>query len=281
MEGRRPVADLLELPGEVVECGDVGADVESIDEHPMYLDLPLELPMLAPEMPVETAPREPVILFFDAPKAVSRFGPQISPILEEEDVVVKNFQTLKKESKLAEIHVKDLVRQATSSAIMKHSNGEQLYHDVDSFTDCLTLLYEQGRILPPSEELIRLLFESLDHARSGKVDLVEITTGLALFAGGAESDKIEAVFRAVDKDKDGYLSLEELVEFFRLIFQNVFNQEVIGAMASNGVNASSPEDLAVKTAVECMEVCDLNKDGRLSLSEFNRWFSNPKQSPIF
>ena len=275
----RPVADLLELPGEVFVTD---TTVEGGMPESPVLEIPVTFPMMAPEMPVEYAPRsEEPIIFFDAPKMVSRVGPQISPIFEEEQQPVgfKDLSTLKKESKLSEIHVDDLIQQATTSAL-KHDNGE-LYHDVESFTDCLNMLYEHGRILPPNEELIKHLFDSLDHAGEGKVDLVEVTAGLVLYAGGSEEDKVEAVFGTVDRDRNGYLSLEELIRFFRLIFQNVFSQEVRGAMASSGVHASSPDELAVKTAVECMEMCDLNKDGKLSLSEFKSWFSNPKQAPLF
>lgn len=263
MKEKLIVSELLGLPAEDSEeqASEEGLGAGEIGV--VTFDTPLGF--LHPEVAVESA---------------VKLTPRISPIFEEPagSSEMCDFITLKTLSKLGEIHVNDLITHATTGALA-HPDGT-LYHDIDSFTDCLTILYEQGRILPPSEEIVQQLFSCLDHGNEGKIGVLEVTTGLALFAGGSEDDKITAIFALVDANEDGFLSHYELVQFFTLIFQNVFTRDVIGAMAFHGVAAKSPEELAVRTAVECIEMCDLNKDGQLSLDEFRHWFSHPRIAPV-
>jgi Ca2+-binding EF-hand superfamily protein len=264
MNSKLLAADLLGLPpASVVTDPDTMVDnFEDIEAGSIFPAF------LSPENPVEFAMVHSV-----------KLTPKISPILEEPMENMGDFESLKIASKLPEIHVNDLILHATSSAI-QHPNGT-LYHDIDSFTDFLAVLYEHGRIMPPEESVVQSLFELLDHSQTGKIELVEVTAGLALFAGGSEGEKVSAVFALVDANEDGFLSRNELVDFFTLIFRNVFSKQILDALVFNGVTARTPEDLAVRTAVECMNMCDLDKDGQLSLDEFKQWFNKPKISSVF
>ena len=243
MNGNCPVASLLERPGSVEP------PVESVNEvhdHPTYLDLPVDLPMLAP---------------VHVQRSQSLFG------LYEEDN--REASKVRRESHLSQVLVGDAI-----AALEKTANDG--FHDLNSFKKALTLMLTES-IVPDSS--VNELFESLGPVE-GRVDLRSTTSAIILLSKGSADEKIRAIFTLADTDKDGSLSLEELFEFFLLIFGNVMSRSVLGLMNANGVPLSSAEKLAAATAKECLEMCDLDRNGCLSLEEFRNWFARPRKVPL-
>ena len=153
----------------------------------------------------------------------------------------------------------------------------QPYHDKHSFKRVMKELGNDA-----SDSIFdQLLVGSLPSLLPpGAISLADISTKIALLTGGSESEKIEAVFSLVDRNSDGYLSIDELGDFFNLIFQNVITKSLLAVYSANGLG-TNPAAFAAQTAGECMQMCDLNKDGQLSLTEFKKWFANPKMSPVY
>ena len=244
MEG--PVSQLLERPGSV----ELAPEAERIDTQTnTYLDLPVELPMLAPELPVQSAR----VL---SPLQIRIERKQTPPLLIEIPIAI----------------ALEAVEAAT----------DEEFVSLSQFLDAVESMFTQCGISsrPPHSVLIDL-FHSLHSAQTspGVIPKLHVATALALLAGGSEEERIAAIFKIADLNHDNALSLNELVGFFSLVFGNVLTKSLLGVMNANGVPLSSSQQLAVATAMACMDMCDLNKDGTLSLSEFTKWFNQPRLLP--
>ena len=114
------------------------------------------------------------------------------------------------------------------------------------------------------------LFALFDTDGNGYVDFNELASGLSILCGGTSHDKVRAAFNLYDINKDGFISLEEMVTYLSSIFKVMYasNEKL-----EKSIGASA-EDLAIVTAKEAFETADLNHDGRLSFSEFKRWYSD-------
>ena len=250
-----PVSVLLDRPGSV-EPTNRAEEEPSADHHihATYLDLPVDLPMLAPEAPVMAA------------AGANRIDhqPTMTPIDEA---------TVRKESRLCAIPVSTVMRLLDEFSI----NGK--YHTETSLVRAVQEMFESIRQSPPLDQEIVRLFSYLDGNCAGQVSLQSVSTALVLLAAGSEADKISAIFSQVDTNHDNLLSDIELVSFFQLIFDNVLTRSVMGVINANGVALSSSSQLAITTAFECMNMCDLNHDGFLSLEEFTKWFQQPRLAP--
>jgi Ca2+-binding EF-hand superfamily protein len=254
MSDSSPVSSLLDRPGSV-EPPEHSVDGPDL-EPPTYLDLPVDLPMLAPEFPV----------LHSVQRQHSLFG-----IYEEEN---KEATAVRRDSHLSEIPVKDAIFALEKTA--QKSDSSEVFQDLNSFKNALNLMFKSNTI---SAEVAEELFTSLGEV-DGRVSLSSATTAVILLSKGSVDEKIRAIFTIADTDKDGSLSLEEVFEFFLLIFGNVMSRNLLGLMNANGVPLSAPEQLAAATAKECMEMCDLDRNGCLSLDEFRNWFHRPRRAPL-
>ena len=242
---------------------------EAVSSPETFLDLPVDLPMLAPEIPVMHA--RPAVPALKIERKKTLFG-----IYENEDSVSAEDQVqIRRDSRLAEVSVA-----AAVAALYRHavtlSSGEKV-HSIDSFQASVRDMFPPAQ--SPSESVVLHLFRTFDASHAGLVTLLSVETAIVLLAHGTETEKIGAIFHIADLDRDGSLSLDELVVFFRLIFSNVMTRSVLGIMNANGVPFASSEQLALTTAMECMQMCDLDGNGLLSLAEFKKWFHTPKLQP--
>lgn len=247
-----PVSSLLDRPGSVepvLTCND------SVKSECVYLDLPVDLPMLAPEFPVAHHPRTHSLFDID----------------EDEDVK----RLVRRDSHLANIHVDVAISALEETAII--NNGEP-FHTLESFSRAIGQMARESKVDCLSSEIVKEVFNSIASCSSSSLRMV--TSAVVLLTKGNMDEKIRAIFNLADTDKDGSLSLTELHEFFLLIFGNVMTRSVLGIMNANGVPLSHPDKLAAATATECMDMCDLDRNGCLSLIEFSNWFHRPKKGPV-
>ena len=257
-----PVSKLLERPGSV----DLPPAAVLEPTTATFLDLPVELPMLAPEFPVEKMmPISPVQIRVERKKTL--FG-----IYEEPSSSCSQTQ-IRRDSRLIQIPIA-VAMEALGDAVVA---GSVL--SLSEFIVALESMFSKQRESSPDISVLVDLFRSLDVKGEGSVPTLNVAVAVALLAGASEEERIETIFGLADTNKDDALSLNELVGFFSLVFANVTTRSVLGIMNANGVSLASSEQLAVATAMSCMEMCDLNKDGSLSLLEFKKWFNQPRLPP--
>ena len=120
------------------------------------------------------------------------------------------------------------------------------------------------------------LFSFFDTNGNGTVDFAELASGLSILCRGSTTEKIQAAFTVLDIDRDGVISLDEMVAYFTAVFKIVHamlwtSQEAGQPMA--GSKHLSPEALAQITAEACFAQADLNHDGKLEWKEFMVWYN--------
>lgn len=119
-----------------------------------------------------------------------------------------------------------------------------------------------------AELLVRRLFSVFDRDNNGVVDFAELIAGLSILCGGSRDDKILHAFRMIDTDGDGLISIDEMTAYltgvFKLVFESSQAREV----------ATSPEELAKATALQCFEEADTDNDGYLSFEEYREWYNS-------
>jgi len=129
-----------------------------------------------------------------------------------------------------------------------------------------------GDDISPSDKqrlpsILHTLYRVFDTNHDNVVDFTELGTGLACLCGGSHEDKVKAAFDLYDYNGDGVISLDEMKRYLTAVFKVVYALDP--KLATDG----SPEELAEHTAEHCFEEGDLNHDGRLTYSEFKRWYN--------
>jgi Ca2+-binding EF-hand superfamily protein len=69
------------------------------------------------------------------------------------------------------------------------------------------------------DEMLSATFGMLDANGDGKLSAAELATGIGVFAGGSQHEKITAMFRLFDTDGDGYVSRPEMVVMLGAMFR--------------------------------------------------------------
>ncbi|KAF1316742.1 Recoverin family protein, partial [Globisporangium splendens] len=149
----------------------------------------------------------------------------------------------------------------------------------EAFEECFEeLIDEEFKNDEQRLERLRMILDRLftifDTDGNGIVDFCELSSGLSVLCGGTREDKVRSAFALYDLNQDGFISLEEMVQYLTSVFKVLYETSP-GTHAKLGVQ---PEELAVITAEQCFLEADLNHDGKLSFDEFVRWYS---RSPGF
>ena len=118
------------------------------------------------------------------------------------------------------------------------------------------------------DNMCSIIFGLFDTDGNGVVDFTELASGLTVLCGGKDHDKIRASFNLYDVNGDGFISLDEMVQYLHSVFKVMF----AGHESMEETFGCTAEELAIATAKDAFEVADLNHDGRLSFDEFQKWY---------
>lgn len=124
-------------------------------------------------------------------------------------------------------------------------------------------------------EVLSFLFDMFDRDKSGKVDFVELTSGLSVLCGGKTEDKVDAMFHMFDLNGDGYVTVDELRAYLESSFRMVLETQTQEEGADHSGSDDSREELvetAARTADRVLREADLDHDGLISLAEFRAWW---------
>lgn len=150
--------------------------------------------------------------------------------------------------------------------------GNETRITYEQFASACEALMDESTQDPHFGEQCGQMFDLFDIDHNGVIDMMELMYGLSALCAGSDDEKLQTVFDGLDENGDGYLSLEELHGFLLSVFRVVLSPAAIHKMNSMGVTVESIEELASSTAEECFSEADLNRDGKVSVSEFKIWF---------
>lgn len=153
--------------------------------------------------------------------------------------------------------------------------------DFEAFSACYRKVCEEHGKAAPAATVMQEVFNLFDKDGNGKMDMMELCSGLSMMCQGSEDDKIQAVFACFDADGNGLISQDEMFVFLSSVFKVVLTPAVMASLADCGVQITGPEDLANVTTTECFAQADVDKDGQLSVEEFKSWFYAPRNDPAF
>lgn len=122
-----------------------------------------------------------------------------------------------------------------------------------------------------TRELAMRIFNLFDRDRNGEVDMREFVAGLTLVCRSSGDDKVRAAFSLFDRDGDGQITKQEMVEYLTAFFNVCFELDPGTRQRMQG---HSPAEVAEATADLCFETADADRDGAISFTEFEAWYSS-------
>lgn len=188
------------------------------------------------------------------------------------DPALMQLKELRGSSGLEHIHVSEALQELKGAA-----EEGQLRRDV--FLSVYAAILERSGAQVPDAGVQNAVFDLFDRDENHVVDIFEVLFGISALCEGSESEKIDAVFRVVDENHDGYITLDEMTKFFGALFRVSVTPGMMEKMGSLDVELTSVEDLAFATAMDCLKAADISQDNRLSKAEFKMWLEAPRSDP--
>ena len=142
-----------------------------------------------------------------------------------------------------------------------------------AFTDCLAEIAQHvGNIRNVNDEdslrlIVHELFHLFDQDNNNAVDMVELSSGMAVLAGGHVDEKVQSAFKLYDFDDNGKITQHEMRHHLEAVYKVLYHADSM-LMEKVGL---TPRQLAEQTTTEAFTLCDLNNDNSLSFEEFRRW----------
>ncbi|GAB5360930.1 hypothetical protein AAMO2058_000670300 [Amorphochlora amoebiformis] len=121
------------------------------------------------------------------------------------------------------------------------------------------------------------IFDSFDKNEDGFVDNGEFLAGMTIIMGGSSEQRLRSTFRLFDSNGDGFITFEEMVQYFSSFFEACFNLDhnFHNRFTKPDGKRYTAKDVAESTALNCFAFADKNEDGKVSFDEFKCWFSSP------
>jgi len=172
--------------------------------------------------------------------------------------------------------------------------------DQDGGIDLPEFLLAMPELGQHSPALAKRLFAVFDHDRSGKISVEELVGGLASLCEGEVHEKVRFVFALYDSDNDGFVTKAELHGLLKSYFGG---KAAISAQTVECFDLEDIEDLEAEDAGKQVDDSqgkydvlaqldgsvddfvnqifegDSDKDGKLSLAEFETWLQKETTQP--
>jgi len=108
------------------------------------------------------------------------------------------------------------------------SNGTNKLH-YTQYGECFKELVSKKDASKLETEAIKVFLQAVISGSvkfrdsEGNVDITRVYCMSYLFVSGSFKDKMEAIFRLIDENGDGFLTRTEVEKFFRIVLSDVFN----------------------------------------------------------
>jgi len=138
-------------------------------------------------------------------------------------------------------------------------------------------------------QIAAAMFKLMDTDNNGTLDFDELVAGYAMITKGSNVERVKLLFKIFDLDGSGYLDKAETLVMCRVCMK-AFHETAISSHSPRGTGIAqqkylfeakkyaenqSPEVInahfenkAVLTTHRCFDICDKDKDGKITLDEF-------------
>jgi Ca2+-binding EF-hand superfamily protein len=212
--------------------------------------------------PLPNSP-DPVVraLSMERPARLSNAESEVSCQPQDGDVEKGSFKGIHRMSGLQRVPVRE-VKNFKALSVGSKLTEQQLLSAYMGM-----LMGQNMEVPPPSVQQALLSFIAFDE--QGAVDLMDALTFISLLCEGTRDDKTNAIFRAVDPNGKGTISMAEMLRFLTTVYRIMLSPN-----ASLGIKteetALSAEDLATVFAEDCFTAAGVSHDGRVSVADIQR-----------
>ena len=122
--------------------------------------------------------------------------------------------------------------------------------------------------------VINRIYDVYDDVTSGLVDFSEVSSGLSIFCKGSKDDQVRAAFALYDFNGDGCISKNEMTRYLTAVYRMLYTFDI------HKDTQVCAEELAKTMAEQAFNQADVNRDGKLTLHEFQVWYALPTSMNI-
>jgi len=120
------------------------------------------------------------------------------------------------------------------------------------------------------------LFDMFDENNDNLISYQEFGTGLTILCGGSRDDRARAAFNVVDQNGDGAIDEKELEMYLSSVFRIMYEVD----STTEAEMGTDYAQLAKITAREAFVEADTDGDGKISYSEFRKWYSSDQEDDL-
>jgi len=128
------------------------------------------------------------------------------------------------------------------------------------------------------EEFATMIFETFDTDGNGSMSLNEFLVYMGLSSGGSLEQKLQGSFMLFDKDHNGELERDEVINcFLTLLYSSLYKREMEANHGAKpkGITISEKQKMEITTVVnEIFTSIDTDGNGTIDIEEFVQGFSS-------
>jgi len=182
---------------------------------------------------------------------------------QSQTTTVVSLEELRERTGLDTVSCEQVLELFENKRPTKSMNRKEFYAFVDRIPVSEEMKTQDAR------DLMHSLFDIFDQNDDNVIDPRELMAGLTVLLEGTQKQKIKAAFQMYDEDSSGFIEYKEMLQYLTSVFLVLFRTT---PEIRNKIGMSARE-LAEETTLSCFRHCDVNRDGKLSLMEFELWYS--------
>ena len=129
---------------------------------------------------------------------------------------------------------------------------------------------------PDLQDTLDVLYTAIDQNGDGELCIRELMIGLIVLCGGDLHTKSIAAFKLFDIDNSNYISKDEMETYLHSVYKILYAVDP-SLKSELGMDAAA---LAQQSTLSAMSEGDLDHDGQISWSEFQKWYMGDTSTSV-